>query len=195
VSGPPDRVTIDWLDFVAACEMHGTEGTESLVTVSAAGMDVQGRDDRAHRADRAALTRSQINVIFATIMLGMLLSALDQTIVATALPTIVGDLGGSGHMSWVVTAYMLAETIATVLAGKFGDLFGRKLVFQVSVAIFVVGSFFCGFANGMTVLIAMRAVQGIGGGGIAVTATALIADVIPLRERGNIKVLWAPCSG
>ncbi len=103
-----------------------------------------------------------MNVIFATILLGMLLSALDQTIVSTALPTIVGDLGGAGHVSWVVTAYMLAETISTVLAGKFGDQFGRKRVFQLSVLIFIVGSFFCGLSQNMTTLIAFRAVQGIG---------------------------------
>ncbi|HEX4223178.1 MAG TPA: MDR family MFS transporter [Pseudonocardiaceae bacterium] len=131
------------------------------------------------------LSPALIKVIFGTIMLGMLLSALDQTIVSTALPTIVGDLGGSGHMTWVVTAYLLAETVATVLAGKFGDLFGRKRIFQLSVAIFIIGSFFCGFADNMTTLILMRAVQGIGGGGISVTATALIADVIPLRQRGK----------
>src|SRR4249920_2151896 len=130
----------------------------------------------------ARVSRAQMNVIFVTILLGMLLSALDQTIVSTALPTIVGDLGGAGHMSWVVTAYMLAETISTVLAGKFGDLFGRKKVFQLSVLIFIVGSFFCGFSQDMTTLIIFRAVQGIGGGGLAVTATALIGEVIPLRE-------------
>ena len=126
-----------------------------------------------------------MNVIFVTILLGMLLSALDQTIVSTALPTIVGDLGGAGHMAWVVTAYMLAETISTVLAGKFGDLFGRKRIFQISVAIFIIGSFFCGLANDMTTLIIFRAVQGVGGGGLAVTATALIGEVIPLRDRGK----------
>ena len=97
--------------------------------------------------------RARMNLVFVTVMLGMLLSALDQTIVSTALPTIVGDLGGAGHMSWVVTAYMLAETISTVLAGKFGDLFGRKRVFQLSVLIFIVGSFFCGMAWDMTTLI------------------------------------------
>lgn len=131
------------------------------------------------------LSNVQRNVVFGTILLGMLLSALDQTIVATALPTIVGDLGGAGHMSWVVTSYLLAQTVSTVLAGKFGDLFGRKTVFQLSVLVFIVGSFFCGLANSMVLLIAMRAIQGIGGGGIAVTATALIGDVIPLRERGR----------
>jgi EmrB/QacA subfamily drug resistance transporter len=131
------------------------------------------------------LSRAQMNIVFVTILLGMLLSALDQTIVSTALPTIVGDLGGAGHQSWVVTAYMLAETIATVLAGKFGDLFGRKRVFQLGVAVFIVGSFFCGLANSMVLLIAFRAVQGIGGGALTVTSTALIADVIPLRLRGQ----------
>ncbi|MFD5073659.1 MDR family MFS transporter [Streptomyces sp. NPDC058371] len=125
------------------------------------------------------------NVVFVTIMLGMLLAALDQTIVGTALPTIVSDLGGAAHMSWVVTAYLLAETVATVLVGKFGDLFGRKLVFQASAIIFITGSFLCGLATNMSLLIAWRAMQGIGAGGLMVTAMALIADVIPLRERGK----------
>ncbi|MFJ9694004.1 MDR family MFS transporter [Kitasatospora sp. NPDC101183] len=127
----------------------------------------------------------QRNVVFATIVLGMLLAALDQTIVGTALPTIVSDLGGAAHMSWVVTAYLLAETVATVLAGKFGDLYGRKLIFQVSAIVFITGSFLCGLSTNMTLLIAWRAVQGIGAGGLMVTAMALIADVIPLRDRGK----------
>ncbi len=126
-----------------------------------------------------------MNVIFVTITLGMLLAALDQTIVSTALPTIVDDLGGSGHMSWVVTAYLLAETVSTVLVGKFGDLFGRRVVFQIAAVVFVAGSVVAGVSNGMLMLIAARAVQGIGGGGLMVTAQALIADVIPLRERGK----------
>ncbi|MFD0597761.1 MFS transporter [Catellatospora coxensis] len=100
------------------------------------------------------------NAVFATVALGLLLAALDQTIVGTALPTIVGDLGGASHLSWVVTAYLLAETIATALAGKLGDLFGRKLLFQVSVAVFIVASFFCGFAHNMAWLVAWRGVQG-----------------------------------
>jgi EmrB/QacA subfamily drug resistance transporter len=133
----------------------------------------------------AALSRRQVNVVFTAILLGMLLAALDQTIVSTALPTIVADLGGAGHMAWVVTAYLLAETVATVLAGKFGDLFGRKLVFQVSAVVFVAGSALCGVAHDMVLLIAARALQGIGGGGLMVTAMALIADVIPLRDRGR----------
>ncbi|MET9520506.1 MDR family MFS transporter [Streptomyces sp. NPDC002994] len=131
------------------------------------------------------LDRRQRNIVFATIMLGMLLAALDQTIVGTALPTIVAELGGAEHMSWVVTAYLLAETVATVLVGKFGDLFGRKLVFQVSAIVFITGSFLCGLSGNMTLLIAWRALQGIGAGGLMVTSMALIADVIPLRERGK----------
>ncbi|MFC4507342.1 MULTISPECIES: MDR family MFS transporter [Streptomyces] len=125
------------------------------------------------------------NIVFVTIVLGMLLAALDQTIVGTALPTIVSDLGGAEHMSWVVTAYLLAETVATVLVGKFGDLFGRKVVFQVSTVVFITGSFLCGLATDMSLLIAWRAMQGVGAGGLMVTAMALIADVIPLRERGK----------
>ncbi|MFJ6572708.1 MDR family MFS transporter [Streptomyces sp. NPDC091292] len=131
------------------------------------------------------LDRRRRNVVFVTIMLGMLLAALDQTIVGTALPTIVSDLGGAAHMSWVVTSYLLAETVATVLVGKFGDLFGRKVIFQISAIVFITGSFLCGLATNMTLLISWRAMQGIGAGGLMVTAMALIADVIPLRERGK----------
>ncbi|MEU8675155.1 MDR family MFS transporter [Streptomyces sp. NPDC048560] len=131
------------------------------------------------------LDRRRRNIVFATIVLGMLLAALDQTIVMTALPTIVSDLGGASHMSWVVTAYLLAETVATVLVGKFGDLFGRKLIFQVSAIVFITGSFLCGLASDMVLLIIWRGMQGIGAGGLMVTSMALIADVIPLRERGK----------
>lgn len=131
------------------------------------------------------VSRQRMNLVFVAVALGMLLAALDQTIVSTALPTIVGDLGGAGHLSWVITGYLLAETVATALVGKFGDLFGRKAMFLVSVVVFLVGSFFCGFATSMTWLIGWRAVQGLGAGGLMVTASALIADVIPLRERGR----------
>ncbi|RST00168.1 DHA2 family efflux MFS transporter permease subunit [Streptomyces sp. WAC07149] len=131
------------------------------------------------------LDRRRRNVVFGTIMLGVLLAALDQTIVGTALPTIVADLGGAAHMAWVVTAYLLAETVATVLVGKFGDLFGRKVIFQISAVIFITGSFLCGLAGNMTLLILWRGLQGIGAGGLMVTSMALIADVVPLRERGK----------
>ncbi|HVV11043.1 MAG TPA: MDR family MFS transporter [Amycolatopsis sp.] len=130
-------------------------------------------------------SRKTQNTIVAAIMLGMLLAALDQTIVSTALPTIVADLGGANHLSWVVTSYLLAETIMTVLIGKFGDLFGRKKAFLASVVLFLVGSFFSGWADSMVWLIAFRAVQGLGGGGLMVTSSAVIADVVPLRERGK----------
>jgi EmrB/QacA subfamily drug resistance transporter len=125
------------------------------------------------------------NFIFVAVVLGMLLAALDQTIVATALPTIVADLGDAGHQSWVVTSYLLASTITTVVVGKLGDVFGRKAVFQGAVACFVAGSVLCGLSHSMVSLVAARALQGIGGGGITVTATALIGEVIPLRERGR----------
>ncbi len=124
---------------------------------------------------------------FSTVALGMLLAALDGTIVATALPTIVGDLGGGNHVAWVVTAYLLAQTACTAVVGKIGDQYGRKRVFQTSVAVFIIGSALCGLAQGMTWLIAARSLQGLGAGGLTVTATALIADVIPLRERGKFQ--------
>ncbi|GGU29231.1 MDR family MFS transporter [Streptomyces daghestanicus] len=148
-------------------------------------MTVAEETPRTAAAQPPVLDRRRRNVVFVTIVLGMLLAALDQTIVGTALPTIVSDLGGAEHMSWVVTSYLLAETVATVLVGKFGDLFGRKIVFQVSAIVFIVGSFLCGLATNMTLLIVWRAMQGIGAGGLMVTAMALIADVIPLRERGK----------
>ncbi|HEX5254646.1 MAG TPA: MDR family MFS transporter [Mycobacterium sp.] len=125
------------------------------------------------------------NFIFVAVLLGMLMAALDQTIVATALPTIVANLGGAGHQSWVVTSYLLASTIITALVGKFGDLFGRKRVFQAAVVFFVAGSVLCGLSSSMGMLVASRALQGIGGGGLMVTAMALIGEVIPLRERGR----------
>ena len=125
------------------------------------------------------------NVAFALILGGLLLSALDSTIVSTALPTIVGDLGGAEHMSWVVTAYLLTQTIATILGGKFGDLLGRKWIFVGSIVIFTGASALAGLSQNMTWLISSRAVQGIGGGGLTVTATAMIADIIPLRDRGK----------
>jgi EmrB/QacA subfamily drug resistance transporter len=125
------------------------------------------------------------NLIFVAIALGMLLAALDQTIVATALPTIVADLGDAGHQSWVVTSYLLASTIVTALVGKLGDSFGRKRVFQAAVVFFVIGSISCGLSQSMAMLVGSRALQGIGGGGITVTASALIGEVVPLRDRGR----------
>ncbi|GFG48748.1 MFS transporter [Mycolicibacterium agri] len=125
------------------------------------------------------------NLIFVAVLLGMLLAALDQTIVATALPTVVADLGGAGHQSWVVTSYLLASTIVTAIVGKLGDLFGRKAVFQASVVFFLAGSVLCGLSRSMEMLVASRALQGIGGGAIMVTSMAVIGEVIPLRDRGR----------
>ncbi len=142
-------------------------------------------DDLSRTDDPQVLGSSARNVAFSLVMGGMLLAALDGTIVATALPTIVGDLGGAEHMSWVVTAYLLTQTIATILGGKFGDLFGRKSIFIGSIALFTVASMLAGLSESMSWLIGSRALQGIGGGGLTVTATAMIADIIPLRERGK----------
>jgi EmrB/QacA subfamily drug resistance transporter len=133
----------------------------------------------------ALVSPQRRNFVFLAIVLGMLLAALDQTIVATALPTIVADLGGAGHQSWVVTSYLLASTIITALVGRLGDLFGRKVVFQAAVVFFVLGSVLCGLSQSMVMLVAARTLQGIGGGAITVTATALIGEVIPLRDRGR----------
>jgi len=133
----------------------------------------------------ALISPQRRNFVFLAIMLGMLMAALDQTIVATALPTIVADLGDAGHQSWVVTSYLLASTIITALAGRLGDLFGRKRVFQAAVTFFVIGSALCGIAQSMAMLVGARALQGLGGGAITVTATALIGEIIPLRDRGR----------
>jgi EmrB/QacA subfamily drug resistance transporter len=127
----------------------------------------------------------QRNLVFVAVVLGMLLAALDQTIVATALPTVVADLGGAGHQAWVVTSYLLASTIVTAIVGKLGDTFGRKRVFQVAILLFLLGSVLCGLAQSMSMLVASRALQGLGGGAITVTAVAVIGEVIPLRERGR----------
>src|SRR5215469_10747383 len=114
-------------------------------------------------------------------MLALLLAALDQTIVSTALPTIVSDLGGLEHLSWVVTAYLLASTAATPLWGKLGDMYGRKTFFQASIVIFLVGSALCGLAQNMGELIGFRALQGLGGGGLIVLTQAIVGDLVPPR--------------
>ncbi len=123
-----------------------------------------------------------IRLLFSALLLVMLLSALDQTIVSTALPTIVGELGGLDKLSWVVTAYILSSTIAVPLYGKFGDLFGHKIVLQVAIGLFLVGSALCGLAQNMTQLVLMRGLQGLGGGGLMVISMAAVADVIPARQ-------------
>ena len=129
--------------------------------------------------------QQRIRLIFAALLLVLLLAALDQTIVATALPTIVGELGGLEHLSWVVTAYLLASTIAGPIYGKLGDLYGRKPILQTAIVLFLIGSALCGLAQNMTELIAFRAVQGLGGGGLIVTTIAVVGDIVSPRERGR----------
>lgn len=126
-----------------------------------------------------------IPVIFGALALVLLLAALDQTIVATALPTIVSELGGVTHLSWIVTGYLLATTIVTPLYGKLGDLFGRKPILQIAVGIFLAGSALCGLAENLFSLIVFRFIQGLGGGGLMVTTMAIIGDLIPPAERGR----------
>ena len=127
----------------------------------------------------------RVGLIFAALMLVLLLASLDQTIVSTALPTIVGDLGGIEHLSWVVTSYLLASTVVGPLYGKLGDLYGRKIVLQAAIVIFLVGSALCGLSQNMFQLIVFRALQGLGGGGLIVVTIAAIADVVSPRERGR----------
>src|SRR3954452_19055724 len=137
----------------------------------------------------------RLGFVIGPLLVVMLLASLDQTIVSTALPTIVGDLGGLDRISWVVTAYLLAVTIVTPLYGKLGDLYGRKLVLQGALVIFLVGSVLCGLAQGMTELIAFRGIQGLGGGGLLVSAQAAIGDVVPPRERGRYTGLFGAVFG
>ncbi|GAA3817223.1 MFS transporter [Streptomyces phyllanthi] len=129
------------------------------------------------------------------LLLGMLLAALDQTIVSTALPTIVSELGGMEHLSWVVTAYLLASTAATPLWGKLGDQYGRKKFFQTAIVIFLIGSALCGMAQNMAELIAFRAIQGLGGGGLMVLSMAIVGDLVPPRERGRYQGLFGAVFG
>src|SRR5262249_5124902 len=137
----------------------------------------------------------RVHLIFAALMLVLLLASLDQTIVSTALPTIVGDLGGRSKLSWVVTAYLLASTVVGPLYGKIGDLYGRKLVLQTAIVIFLVGSALCGLSRNMEELIAFRALQGLGGGGLLVVSIAVIGDVVPPRDRGRYQGFFGAVFG
>jgi EmrB/QacA subfamily drug resistance transporter len=139
--------------------------------------------------------QQQVRVIFGALILVFLLASLDQTIVSTALPTIVGELGGLQHLSWVVTAYLLASTVSGPLYGKFGDLYGRKVVLQTAIVIFLVGSALCGLSQNMAELISFRALQGLGAGGLIVTAIAVIGDVIPPRDRGRYQGIFGGVFG
>ena len=141
------------------------------------------------------MSRRRILLIMSALMLGMLLAALDQTIVSTALPTIVGDLGGASHLSWVVTAYLLASTVSTPLWGKLGDLYGRKQLFQASIVIFVIGSILAGLSHSMLELVVFRAIQGLGGGGLIIGAQAIVGDIVSPRERGRYQGLFGAVFG
>ncbi|MCO1595494.1 MFS transporter [Micromonospora sp. RHAY321] len=141
------------------------------------------------------LNRQQIRLLMIGLMTGMLLAALDQTIVGTALPTIVGELGGINHYSWVVTAYLLASTASTPLYGKMADLYGRRPVFLFSIGTFLVGSLLAGLSQNMTQLIITRGIQGIGAGGLLTLAFTIISDVVSPRERGRYQGLFGAVFG
>lgn len=136
-------------------------------------------------ASGAGFSHRQVMIIFSGLMLGMFLAALDQTIVGTALPTIVNSLHGLNHLSWVVTAYLLTSTISTPLYGKLSDQFGRKGIFQFAIVVFLIGSVLSGLSQNMVELIAFRGIQGLGGGGLMAMAMTIIADVVSPRERGR----------
>jgi EmrB/QacA subfamily drug resistance transporter len=140
-------------------------------------------------------TTPRIGPIFGALILVLLIASLDQTIVSTALPTIAGDLGGASKLAWVVTAYMLASTVTTPLSGKLGDLYGRKVVLQTALAVFLIGSILCGLSQNMTELILFRAIQGLGAGGLMVTTQAAIGDVVPPRDRGRYSGLMGGVFG
>ncbi|HTT53375.1 MAG TPA: MDR family MFS transporter [Streptosporangiaceae bacterium] len=141
------------------------------------------------------LGHRRILLIIGALMLGMLLAALDQTIVSTALPTIVGDLHGGAHIAWVITAYLLATTVSTPLWGKLGDQYGRKIFFQAAIVIFVAGSILSGISTSMIELIAFRAIQGLGAGGLMVGAQAIVGDIVSPRERGRYVGLFGAVFG
>src|SRR3954463_1802522 len=147
-------------------------------------------------SERAApIDHRQVLVVFSGLVLAMLLAALDSTIVATALPTIVGELGGLAHLSWVITAYLLAQTVVTPLYGKLGDLYGRKIVLQAGIVLFLAGSALCGLSHSMGQLILFRAIQGLGGGGLMVTTQAVVGDIVPPRERGRYQGIFGAVFG
>src|ERR1700741_4360232 len=141
------------------------------------------------------LSHRRVLVIISALMLGMFLAALDQTIVSTALPTIVADLHGGSHLAWLVTAYLLAATVSTPLWGKLGDQYGRKTFFQISILIFLVGSVLSGISSDMAMLIAFRALQGLGSGGLMVGAQAIVGDIVSPRERGRYVGLFGAVFG
>ena len=136
-------------------------------------------------AEPLLLTQKRIWIIFSALIAGMLLSSLDQTIVSTAMPTIVGKLGGVEHQAWITTAYLLATTIVMPIYGKFGDILGRRNLFLVAIALFTLASVGCAFATDFWGFVIFRAIQGLGGGGLMILSQAIIADIVPAKERGK----------
>jgi EmrB/QacA subfamily drug resistance transporter len=159
------------------------------------GSGGSGGDTALGNGALPGLDRRRILLIIGALMCGMFLAALDQTIVSTALPTIVGDLNGGSHIAWVVTAYLLATTVSTPLWGKLGDMYGRKIFFQAAIVIFLVGSVLSGLSTSMVMLIGFRALQGLGSGGLMVGAQAIVGDVVSPRERGKYQGLFGATFG
>ena len=136
-------------------------------------------------------SRRELQMVLTGLMLALTLAALDQNIVATALPRITGELGGLQHLSWVVTAFIVASTVSAPLYGRLSDLYGRKPAFTVSIALFLLGSVLCAVAGDLTQLIGFRAIQGLGAGGLIVLAQTVIGDLVSPRERGRYQGLFA----
>ena len=177
----PASATTEGVPAVAvrdAQEAAAAERARELAAASARQGDVPAAEPKPER-------KRGVAAVFAGLLLAMFVSTLSETVTATALPTIVGDLGGVDHMQWVTTAYILASTIMMPIYGKLGDLFGRKYLFIVALSVFIVGSATCGLTPSMDGLIAGRAVEGLGGGGLIILAQATIADIIPPRQRGK----------
>ncbi|MFJ8359940.1 MDR family MFS transporter [Streptomyces sp. NPDC093984] len=173
---------------------EGTRPTEPAIPGTATGAGTGGSVAARHAPGDDSV-HGGVLVSIGALLLGMLLAALDQTIVSTALPTIVSDLGGLEHLSWVVTAYLLASTAATPLWGKLGDQYGRKKLFQAAIVLFLIGSALCGMARNMPELIGFRALQGLGGGGLIVLSMAIVGDIVPPRERGRYQGLFGAVFG
>ncbi len=155
---------------------------------------IRMQDMTPHGPVGTATSRRELLATFSALVLVLLLASLDQTIVSTALPTIVGEIGGLTHLSWIVTAYLLSTTVVVPLYGKLGDVYGRRIVLQAAVSMFLVGSALCGLAENLPELIAFRILQGLGGGGLIVTAIAVVGDIVPPASAAAIRVSSAACS-
>ena len=190
---PPDPASTPDPDRIPdPAKTPASAPTPAQAPASAAVRNPDPGPDPGPQGSRSARS---VLVAVGALLLGMLLAALDQTIVSTALPTIVSDLGGLEHLSWVVTAYLLAATAATPLWGKLGDQYGRKKLFQAAIVIFLIGSALCGVAQDMPQLISFRALQGLGGGGLMVLSMAIVGDLVPPRERGRYQGLFGAVFG